>query len=94
MENEVKFIGIRHSGGMDTKTLEAYLRNLGTGIWEIVLHPGTGVLNDESGFQKSAVRWMRSTGRRLEWDALVSETVRVALEEADITTLRFADLNR
>jgi len=94
MENEVKFIGIRHSGGMDTKTLEAYLRNLGTGIWEIVLHPGTGVLNDESGFQKTAVRWMRSTGRRLEWDALVSETVRVALEEADITTLRFADLNR
>jgi len=94
MQNAVRFIGIRHSGGMYAKTLETYLRNLGTGTWEIALHPGTGVLNDDSGFQTSAARWIRSTGRRLEWDALVSKSVQTALKEADITTLRFADLNR
>ena len=94
IQPNVKFVGTRHSGGMDSATLETYFRNLETGIWEIVLHPGTGVLNDDSGYQKSAVRWMRSPGRRLEWDALLSETVRTALEKAGITTLRFADLNR
>ncbi len=94
MQPDVKFVGTRHSGGMDTATLGAYFRALEAGVWEIVLHPGTGVLNDDSGYQKSSVRWMRSPGRRLEWDALLSDSVRTALEKADIATVRFADLSR
>ncbi len=89
----VGFIGTRHSADMNTETLATYLQDLRPGTWEIVSHPGTGVLDDDSGYQKSAIRWMRSAGRQREWEALVSDTARAALKQADITTVRFSDLD-
>ena len=89
----VQFIGIRHSGLMDTQTLVDYLRHLKSGTWEIASHPGTGELDDDSLYPQSAARHMRSANRRLEWEALVSNEVRTALDEAEINPIRFSDIN-
>ncbi len=61
----VQFVGIRHSGLMDTQTMVGYLRHLKSGTWEIASHPGTGELDDDSLYPQSAVRHMRSANRRL-----------------------------
>ena len=89
----VQFIGIRHSGLMDTQTLVDYLRHLKSGTWEIASHPGTGELDDDSLYPPSAARHMRSANRRLEWEALVSNEVRTALDEAEIKPIRFSDIS-
>jgi len=88
----VQFVGIRHSGLMDTQTMVGYLRHLKSGRWEIASHPGTGELDDDSLYPQSAVRHMRSANRRLEWEALVSNEVRTALHEAEINPIRFSDI--
>ena len=88
----VQFIGIRHSGLMDTQTLVDYLRHLKPGTWEIASHPGTSLLDDDSLYPQSAVPHIRSVNRRLEWEALISSKVRTALDEAEINPIRFSDI--
>jgi len=88
----VQFVGIRHSGLMDTQTLVGYLRHLKSGTWEIASHPGTSALDDDSLYPQSAVRHIRSANRRLEWEALISSKVRTALDEAEINPIRFSDI--
>jgi chitin disaccharide deacetylase len=95
-------VGILHSGAMTSDTLEAALTRASTGITEIVVHPGLPAgepgpcASELSAAQGPCdpmdVRFLSSSGRRLELEALTSPSVAGIAARRGINLTSFGQL--
>ena len=75
------FFGLGSSGKLDTRSLEAYLKNLKSGITEIVCHPGEDMNQGRYG------HWGYSWGREL--DALTDHCIKKTLDRYRIELVNY-----
>jgi len=87
----IGFIGLRHTGQMTVDRVIHYLDNLGPGIWEIALHPGTGEFSDDPTIHQPIADYLRLPERRMEWKDLTSDRLRDHLRATQIETIAFGD---
>lgn len=89
---EVGFIGLRHSGRMYKSTLAQYVERLPDGVWEILTHPGTGVVSEGDDYQRFVRRYLVEEARQREWAGLVSDRLKQAMQERGVASMRYGDL--
>ena len=92
LRSEVKFLGLRHSGRLTVERLEHYLSTLKPGIWEIVVHPGTGWFDGDPNVYGAIEDYIRLKHRRIEWKALTSTRLNAVAEALGIEFARFSDI--
>ena len=92
LQSEVKFLGLRHSGRLTVERLEHYFSILKPGIWEIVVHPGTGWFDGDPNIYGPIGDYMRLKHRRIEWNALTSTRLNTVAEALGIEFVRFSDI--
>jgi predicted glycoside hydrolase/deacetylase ChbG (UPF0249 family) len=87
------FFGVLHSGQMDLRVLRYILSRVQSGVTEIVVHPG--LYNSPATIErrnKKMEKWLQSDGRRMELEALLSNTLRDEIERNSIHLVRFGDV--
>ena len=89
---EVGFIGLRHSGRMYESTLAQYVERLPDGVWELLTHPGTGVVSEGDDYQRFVRGYLLEEDRQREWEGLVSDRLEQAMHERGVASVRYGDL--
>lgn len=77
---------------MYKSTLAQYVERLPDGVWEILTHPGTGVVSEGDDYQRFVRRYLVEEARQREWAGLVSDRLKQAMQERGVASMRYGDL--
>jgi hopanoid biosynthesis associated protein HpnK len=85
--------GVLHSGQMDLRALRHIFNSIQPGVTEIIIHPGlyNGPEPAESR-NKKMEKWLQSSGRKVELETLLSDSIRYEIERNNIRLVRFSDI--
>lgn len=87
------FLGVLHTSNMGTKILKKKLESVKCGVTEILTHPGFYSSPESDEWRSDLLeKFLRSQKRKVEFEALVDDSVRDVVEKNNIVLIRFSDM--